>query len=578
MAEVIRVLIVTDGSGGFHPDRYNPWDLGEFVRVLQQTQWHGFTIQITKAHRGDLTLAQAAADLVNFDFSTHDLSQYDEILLFAKLRDNERMWANGGLNGRSSNATDAEVAAIARFMDAGGGVFATGDHEDLGAGLCKRLPRIRNMRRWHWDTPGPNGEPVAPRGTLGVQAQGMNHTDAELVDRHDTLVVNPSAGPPGLPVYWSFEHDNVAQEILPRMFEIRKFVYVTQSWPHPLLCSPEGIVRYLPDHSSEGQCDVPANLTRRVQADNYDEEEYPTLPDGTRQSPVLVADARVIGGYATNGLYPPANPRTFGVIGAYDGHRVERDGRKLGRVVVDSSYHHFVNGNLIGNNVAGTVGQRGFRAPLEPGQADHYRMIKHYYRNIIYWLIPAHRIKPILYYPLTQLITRGALYELSPVTHVRELSTIQLHQLFVLGQLADAYFRNAHGACWKQQFFYENLYEIDPLRRFWERIETYIDPWVQPAKPREPDLTGLHPRMLTDALLGSVVLAVLQANAEIGVDIGQPLDDEMTQRSFTAFERLVGPALLHGVQLLGRHLDAQSRQLQELSRLFMSVAETRQAT
>ncbi len=30
----------------------------------------------------------------------------------------------------------AEVAALRIFMDGGGGVFATGDHEDLGAWRC----------------------------------------------------------------------------------------------------------------------------------------------------------------------------------------------------------------------------------------------------------------------------------------------------------------------------------------------------------------------------------------------------------------------------------------------------------
>jgi hypothetical protein len=40
-------------------------------------------------------------------------------------------------------------------MDAGGGVFVTGDHEDLGAALSSKIPRVSKMRRWEpRDTPG----------------------------------------------------------------------------------------------------------------------------------------------------------------------------------------------------------------------------------------------------------------------------------------------------------------------------------------------------------------------------------------------------------------------------------------
>lgn len=60
-------------------------------------------------------------------------------------------------------ALDApELRAISEFMDGGGGIFATGDHEDLGVAMCGAIPRVRSMRKWHWPDPGPNGEPVAP--------------------------------------------------------------------------------------------------------------------------------------------------------------------------------------------------------------------------------------------------------------------------------------------------------------------------------------------------------------------------------------------------------------------------------
>lgn len=569
MAEVVRILIVTDGSGGFRHDRFDEFHLGEFVHVLQTTQWQGFELQITKAIRGHYgTPGHIGADLANFDFSSHDLSQYDEILLFAVLPDNASISTPPGSPQRSSNATDAEIAALARFMDAGGGVFATGDHEDLGAGLCKRLPRVRNMRRWYWDTPGPNGEPIAPRGTMGVAPQALSHTDAELVDRHDTLVAGHDFDPARPKEHYQFgdQSDNVAQEIIPRMFETRNYIYIRQHWPHPLLCSPDGMVRHLPDHAHEGQCEAPANLGLRVTVGTYDEEEYPRLPDGTRLSPVVVADAIVTGGHATafgDTPKPPVNGKTFGVIGAYDGHYIERGDRRLGRVVVDATWHHFFNVNLIGMAGAGRD-YLGFYSPLKPGQPDHYRMIKHYFRNIIYWLIPAHRWRWLGYHSLAMTVQSGQFYELSPVRRFGDLARMELTQLFALGKLADAYFRRAHGACWRLQFLPRYLYEFGPLRRFWERFDKYIDPWIKVRDPREPEHASLPVDMLTDALLGGMLMAVLKAHAELGIGIGERMDAEQLQRSFAAFEKQIEPSLVQAFQLFGSYLDGQQKQLQEL--------------
>src|SRR5258708_33314909 len=43
----------------------------------------------------------------------------------------------------------------------------------------------------------------------------------------------------------------------------------------------------------------------------------------------------------------PVTPRSFGIVGAYDGHRAN-----VGRIAVDSTWHHFFDINLIGDPVA----------------------------------------------------------------------------------------------------------------------------------------------------------------------------------------------------------------------------------
>ena len=47
---------------------------------------------------------------------------------------------NSGTNDRRP-ISDDELLAIARFMEAGGGVYATGDHDSVGSDMAGRIPR-----------------------------------------------------------------------------------------------------------------------------------------------------------------------------------------------------------------------------------------------------------------------------------------------------------------------------------------------------------------------------------------------------------------------------------------------------
>lgn len=41
-----------------------------------------------------------------------------------------------------------ELLVLARFMQNGGGILASGNHEGLGSYMCGRIPRVRTMRKW----------------------------------------------------------------------------------------------------------------------------------------------------------------------------------------------------------------------------------------------------------------------------------------------------------------------------------------------------------------------------------------------------------------------------------------------
>lgn len=327
----IKILVVTD-SGGFF-DSVNAFGLGRVLDVVSDDRWPHVVFDFTTAHRG-----AAPADHTNFTFDTHDLSQYHQIWLF-------------GVDRFGASISQSEVAAIARFMDDGGGVFATGDHEDLGVKLCGEVPRVRSMRRWYYPNPGPNGEPVAPAQTGAA--------------RHDTLTDDPAT--PG--VDYS-QTDKIPQSIEPtrysHTFPGRLFTQIV-SYPHPVLCGPDGPIVYLPDHMHEGKIEVPSDLTRSYTFAGYATDEYPEV-NGFRQPPEVIAKA-------TNFV----TGQKFGVLGAYDGHRAG-----VGRVVVDATWHHWFNINMEPYQNASTPGH----ATYDPAVVPKWDQIMSYFRNVAVWLAP----------------------------------------------------------------------------------------------------------------------------------------------------------------------------------------------
>lgn len=496
---VVRVLLVTDDwfgvvNGGFLQwgDQPMPaavgknsreFHLGEFVRVLQDTAWVGFDVELTKAHRspagtGGLNeaalKAERGADVVGFRFDepftvngqSRTLSDYDMALFFP---------INAG-NPNPAFASEAE--AIAQYMEDGGGFFATGDHANLGSELAGLIPRVRSMRRW-WV--GPGGGPQAPPATSA--------------DRHDTTR-------PGLDGVVQFEDqsDQVAQEIDPALhfagLAVSGGYPAKRFFPHPLLCSPDGMVKHLPDHMHEGWCEVPSNPgSRTFVLNGTNVREYPdyTPPDPSSGGaaplePVVVAYGHVVAGMTSPALDDvhtggevAALGKTFGVIGAWDGHLVGK-----GRVVVDSTWHHFFNINLTGDRyleneaLSAAHWQKlfGFFVPDGDGPRvpnGHYREIMWYFRNIIYWLIPADRHQGIWWATLAQVTKRPQLLEELDVSGgldaIRELT---FEHYLHYGHLAETYLTQARGSC---AVFQVHRYIYKSKIPWWEWIQVEVDIW-----------------------------------------------------------------------------------------------------
>lgn len=328
-----RILIVTDGGLNYNPA--SGFGLSRFVAELAKISP---TPVITKANR----LADPTADRPNFIFNnTITIANFDQIWLFG---------ADSG-----PVLTNAEFAVLANFMNAGGGVFATGDHQSLGFAMGGELPRVRKMRDW-------SSIPMS-------------------VNRIDT-VTNP--GPDRI-TQFDDQSDEFPQRIFPH------FYGSGSSWsPHPLLRSPLGPIDVMPDHPHESVCLIGPALNAPYNLHGLNFTEFPNS-GGAPLAPEIIATSVSAGRYlnppgSISGK-PPTTPRCFGSISVWDGHKVSQ-----GRIVCDSTWHHFVNINLDGTGAVAAPGnnRRGLRnAALVFTQNFH--QIAEYYRNIADWIIPANR-------------------------------------------------------------------------------------------------------------------------------------------------------------------------------------------
>lgn len=184
-------------------------------------------------------------------------------------------------------------------------------------------------------------------------------------ERHDT-VMDTDPATPGLQ---GDQSDKVPQPIRPHWYKRKVgsgIIHWIHKFPHPVLCGPDGVIQYLPDHMHEGLCEVPSDLSKSYTFDGFTSVEYPTV-GGNQERPEVIA-------WATTRNTDNAE---FGVLAAYDGHRVG-----VGRVVVDATWHHWFNINLVGFVNATNPAHPTY----DPGVIPKWEAIKAYFRNVAAWL------------------------------------------------------------------------------------------------------------------------------------------------------------------------------------------------
>jgi hypothetical protein len=366
------INFLKDAQGNYIQDTSdNTFTVSEFIYLLTTATRR---IVVNTAHRRN----DPNADIPNFNFATTtDLSFYDVLWIIGYEGYNYRYYG--------SPITNVEIQAIAQFMDGGGGVFATGDHEGMGSYICGQIPRIRSMRKWYGQQIDlPPGVPTMAVNSQGQAVSSVNWPgiSTRTAGRADTLQQNPSD------TATVFQFDDQSDAI-PQLL----------SFPggqvHPILANGQGPISRFPDHMHEGEVVTPLDTSQVLPINGQQFDEYPHHGRDFQPLPSIIATGTIVGNHSTtvegstceqinfSSDSTATAARPLGILSAYDGHSVG-----VGRVVTDSSFHHYLDLNLTGDPCGSSPDrQQGFGvAARAPAAGSVLADLQAFYVNTAEWL------------------------------------------------------------------------------------------------------------------------------------------------------------------------------------------------
>lgn len=403
---VVNVLLVTDGGLNFGTGGSG---LSEFITTFNLLNAPNYiTYKVTTAYRGVNGIQSINPIVVNhinqFNFDTSvNLSKFDQVWLF-------------GINSVGA-ISNKEVKAIEAYMDSGGGLFATGDHGSLGKAMCGGIKRVQEMR--YWDNTDPNND--------------LNEVSMRGERRNDT-----NQPQPGQATSSSFNNQS---DGIPQTIAVRTFA---NGHPHPLLSiptsmRPSGLIDIMPDHPHEGECKPETAFT-------YNGHTIPTQ---------IISFSFVKGGN-TAILKDPTIPHSFPGISVWDGRK-----SGAGRIVVDSTWHHFVNINL-----------NGAGSPYQGLDNATFDVIQRYYMNIARWMSRRRRFFCIRHLLVTDVLMHSNLVEASLDNPSQLLKATKLSDLNSIGALAEEEIAARFGPAMAREFLLELLEEVMPA--FSEKMNVWV--------------------------------------------------------------------------------------------------------
>ncbi|MGQ0840222.1 hypothetical protein [Actinokineospora sp.] len=553
----IKTLLVTDGGLDFG---LGDFGLATFVDILLNDGRGYADFDLTLAHlRGDVSDAQVLAGNsritrsikgFRFDEPGHFTAEmYDEVWLFGietffHSSSYPARLANPGVYPAQSLGNE-ELRRLSAHMNSGRGIFATGDHGRLGIGLCGAVNRVRSMR--YWDD--------------FIGASGLNEVSMSGTRRNDSNQVGHDPGS-----QFSDQSDDIPQRLDLKLYSSYAGLLRNARYPHPVMCSRLGRIDVFPDHPHEGECRAPASLGETYALDGS--REYPDAVDGSGPvSPEVVAWGRVpAGNTASSGngaaMKQPTQAHSFGVVSTYDGHRTG-----VGRVVCDSTWHHFINVNLIGvveggvfDDFAGTPGtdsskHDGFLSSAS-GRAALDK-IKEYFVNVGVWIATPALHQCFHSRLWWELLFADRVVEATLLDPNVPVGKVSVQELFHIGVHARDVLGRKVGACqtiaWLEVWLGEVFIEIIP----------WIDPWG-PLRGRQraddPPLPLIDLQPVLDVAVGGALVGLRQA-------IPYP-PEEMTDRVEKRLVELARKVVREsGGEALGRALRALSADLRSVGEL-----------
>jgi hypothetical protein len=323
-----------------------------YVKTLLESRAYFYVdFEITTAHRDRNNVGATLPGLrLLTDPELDILKKFDAIWFF-------------GFNG-DPDLSKEELNLLDDFMKPPkcGGVLVTGDHGNLGKGIAGEITRAGQMRRY----PAPID-----------QSPGWNTTLEEGPDENSTFDNDDQS-------------DDLPQTIIYKRFPVWSQLGLKPLYrPHPVLCGPDGPIDVLPDHRHEGEAIAPTG--EKLGA------EWPTRDDGHQERPFVIACGKT--------KEPGAGDREFGVVSAYDGHNVN-----VGRIVADSSWHHWFDFNLTGIDVRPHY--LGFEAT--PRGRAALKKIDAYFLNCGVWLAPPDKQAEMRKVAWWSIVWTSEIVELSP--------------------------------------------------------------------------------------------------------------------------------------------------------------------
>jgi|GEM_PF-1418880 len=399
----IKVLFVLDGKFRFDEPAESGSEDTTYITIVDALTSAG--MEVTRAHRNpspppgeDSSMPGTGdGDITSFNFATSvDLLDYDVIWMIAY--EGRNHFPGSTDPSGSKKLQVAELAALSQFMDAGGGVFATGDHDSIGADMCGHIPRVRAMRAWFGE-----GDGACP-----MPADFPRNFPVITADRADTVQKNPlgdydldNDGMDDGHVYFENQSDSIPQPITP-----------TTSPAHAILRRGGADITVYPDHMHEGQTLGEGELLEHHYTHTLPEGvdpgfiEFPSA-DGMRETPKVIATGQVLEhsqAFASSGgaaVDPEvATAKTVNTLCTYDGRKVG-----VGRVVTGATFHHYIDINLTGASNINTDPEKALTGPDAAkgegfdyaGAESTFADIKAVYVNITKWLArPRPKIRLIL--------------------------------------------------------------------------------------------------------------------------------------------------------------------------------------